>query len=260
MMTGSMISHSTTGSSSSPSVAAATETETRTTAPSRTNRTFAVNRNIVCGRIGFMMILGTVAAALGYVAHAYISHTEHDLARGQFEATTDRMLTESAFVFGQHRRLLMTVATIVGQWHPHAEAYPFVPMNFFHGVASSLNDVMSSSGQSIGYHPIVKLDQQKDFEEYAQQYYYYDRDPPMIRKNTTSVRTQMWFVPPGTDTAKPDIGPRSQYCNTSYPDLKFPLFESYPTSSTQHYMRNPGAATSTATDQSASAAATVSEA
>lgn len=123
------------------------------------------SRRIGTSRIVLLLCLATAAAVLGYGAHRLLSDTETKLAEKQFEAKSVSAMESAQRIASRLKLGVIALASVVEQTLPDAETWPFVHVNGFEIIARNI--VETSSGQSMGFLPIVLPQQLKEFEDYA---------------------------------------------------------------------------------------------
>jgi hypothetical protein len=132
------------------------------------------SRAVWLGRILVIVVLSSVAAILGYLAHHILTDSETDLAEAHFTSIADRALEEAVRVSLQRRWSAVTMATVVSEMNPNAEAWPFVTVTSFERIVKQL--LAASSGRDMGFAPIVPIEQLPDFEDFA--YDFFDKRFP----------------------------------------------------------------------------------
>jgi hypothetical protein len=68
------------------------------------------------------------------------------------------------------------MAGIVGSIASNASDWPYITIPGYESISTNL--IETSNGREMGLCPIVRDDQVARFEEFAYNYFYYDRDPP----------------------------------------------------------------------------------
>lgn len=138
------------------------------------------SRPVLCGRLLFITCLCATAAALGVLAHRFLTKGERELAVSQFESIAERALTEAHGNTRRKRLALATMASMVSEIHPNASDWPFVYVDGFERIVNNLLD--STSGKDMGFTPFVKTEDLSAWEDFAYDYYYNIRSFP----NTTA--------------------------------------------------------------------------
>eukprot|EP00548_Thalassiothrix_antarctica_P011184 CAMPEP_0194157986 /NCGR_PEP_ID=MMETSP0152-20130528/74156_1 /TAXON_ID=1049557 /ORGANISM="Thalassiothrix antarctica, Strain L6-D1" /LENGTH=170 /DNA_ID=CAMNT_0038866833 /DNA_START=63 /DNA_END=571 /DNA_ORIENTATION=+ len=85
------------------------------------------------------------------------------------------------------------MAAVMSVENPHAEDWPRSAVTGFERIASHVID--TSDGRSMGYAPLVTVDQLADFEDYAYNYFLNVRDPPFAEEDiVNSFGRGVWGV------------------------------------------------------------------
>jgi len=190
------------------------------------------SRRVGCGRFSFMLSLVCAATGLGALSYHMAKSSEVDLATRQFESLADRALTEAVGSFHRKRLSLLTMASVVSQLQPNASDYPFVAFPHFEEMATDL--LRATGGESdMGYIPFVDAKVRAEWEEFAYDYYFKQRDPPFTgNKTATGVSPfgrGIWAYNdsnPYSDEARyHDVNGTIPYENTPFPSLLTPVFQ-----------------------------------
>jgi hypothetical protein len=126
------------------------------------------NRILGC-RVLFLAFLCGVAALLGHAAHTVLTKSERDLSETHFESIADRALDTALEILLRKRLGTLSMASIASYQFPDAESWPFVIINGYEAISSSL--IETSSGREMGFCPFVTPEQLPLFEEFAYEYY-----------------------------------------------------------------------------------------
>ena len=133
------------------------------------NNHYSGGRALWCGRALFFACLFLVAAVLGVVAFWLVDSSQKKLAETQYESIVERALKEVDSSASRKQGGTKTMASIVSQMLPDADAYPFVSVPGFESIAYHL--LNTSSNRELGFVPLVKEEQLTEFEEFAYDYY-----------------------------------------------------------------------------------------
>jgi hypothetical protein len=126
------------------------------------------NRILGC-RVLFLAFLCGAAALLGYGAHTVLTNSERDLVNTHFESIADRALDTALEILLRKRLGTVSMASIASYQFPDAESWPFVIINGYETISSSL--IETSSAREMGFCPFVTPEQLPMFEEFAYEYY-----------------------------------------------------------------------------------------
>jgi len=136
------------------------------------------------GRILFLGGLVVVASVLAVGFNLLLRYSETNLATEQYGSIAERAV-ESAKAIAERKRMgTRTMAIHAANANPRLEEWPFVTVDGFEDVATSL--IETSDGRELGFAPLVTPDLLDDFEDFAYRYFYEERDPPF--PNTTAVK------------------------------------------------------------------------
>jgi len=127
------------------------------------------SRQVWIGRILFFASLSGVAAVLGVVSHYFLTRGETELAETQFVSIADRALLEARKIVYHRRWSAMTMASVASEQNPDADKWPFVYVTGFERTVQNL--LNASSGKDMGFVPFVRPEQQREWEEFAYDYY-----------------------------------------------------------------------------------------
>jgi hypothetical protein len=140
--------------------------------------------------------LSSIAVALGCLAHYFLTSGEKELAEQQFASIAERALTEAHGTAERKRWSTIAMASAVSAMLPLAEEWPFVYVKDFERIVKNI--VRTSAGDDMGFVPLVALEQQAAFEEFAYDYFETIRNFP----NDTTVSSfgkGIWFANPASD-------------------------------------------------------------
>jgi hypothetical protein len=136
-----------------------------------------LSRAISGARILFIFCLLCVAVSLGFVAHKYLTEAETQLAENQFESIADRALAEALRIAQQKRWATVTMASIISEFFPDAQAWPFVAVSGFEMILGNL--LKTSSSVNMAFAPFVLPEQLAEWEDYIYDFYENTRNPPL---------------------------------------------------------------------------------
>jgi hypothetical protein len=157
------------------------------------------SRAVWAGRIIFLLFLVSVATALGLLTWYFLTGAETELAEAQFESIADRTLDEARAIAIRKRLGTISMASIVAQMSPDADAWPFITIPGFETIAT--NVIATSSGRDMGLAPLVKPEQLPDFESFIYDFYENTRNPPFPNGTaTSSFGKGVWGVDPSLGT------------------------------------------------------------
>ena len=134
------------------------------------------NRAVGAGRILFLTFLTVVAVILGYSSYAYLHFEENLVAETQFKSIADRALDTSLEITRRKRLGTISMASILSNNFPNADAWPFVTLDAYEEISTNL--IETSSGREMGFCPLVTPEQLEEFETFAYNFFERDRDPP----------------------------------------------------------------------------------
>lgn len=125
------------------------------------------------GRIIFMVSLSAVGAVLGALAYYVLHDAERNLAETHFESIADRALTEAAGIAQRKRSAVATMAELTARMLPDPAQWPKVYIDGFTEIASKLLDTVGAAEEVsiLTFAPLVRLEEQKEWEEFAYSYY-----------------------------------------------------------------------------------------
>lgn len=114
-----------------------------------------------------------IASVLGFVGFHFLTQAEHDLADAQFLTITERALAEAHRIAQRKHAAGKTAAEIVGRMLPDAAAWPFVYVNGYEDICNKLLDTVAAKEDVsiLTFGPLVRLEQQQEWEDYAIHYY-----------------------------------------------------------------------------------------
>ena len=115
-------------------------------------------------RILFILCLLCVAVSFGFVAHKYLTDAETHLAENQFESIADRALAEALKIAEPKRWATITMASIISEIFPNADAWPFVAASGFDTILRNL--LNTSSNVNMAFTPLVLPEQLAAWEDY----------------------------------------------------------------------------------------------
>jgi hypothetical protein len=181
---------------------------------------------------------------LGFVVHYYTTSAEEDLAQRQFQSLADRALDDAVSIFQQQRLSMQLMATIIGDLHPDASEYPFVYVKGYDELSSQLLDATKGTHDML-YGPIVTIEQQTEWEDFAYNYYFREREPVLDPKEAIvasfgwGIYARNYSLTNATDADQRyhDNYPTSHW-NSSYPNLKVPSFHSAEDDTTKFLIYN----------------------
>ena len=134
------------------------------------------------GRILFLIGLVVIAASLAVGFYILLFHSETKLAEKQYESIVARAI-ETAKEIAERKRLgTLTMAISAAAANPNIEDWPFVTIDGFEEIATSL--IHTSNGRELGFAPIVAPEQLQDFEDFAYDHFYETMGFP----NTTAIK------------------------------------------------------------------------
>jgi hypothetical protein len=142
------------------------------------------SRAVCAGRIIFLLFLVSAAAALGVLTWYFLTGAENQLAEAQFESIADRALNEAYEIAIRKRLGTISMASIVAQMSPDADAWPFITIPGFETISNNL--IATSSGRDMGLAPLVTPEELADFEDFIYDFYENKRDPPFPNGTATS--------------------------------------------------------------------------
>ena len=176
------------------------------------------------GRALFVLFLTVLAAVLGFLGHHILSRSERLLATSQFYSIAERAVYSAQKITAQKRLGTQTMALVSSHANPYLEQYPFVTIPGFEQISTKI--IQTSSGRSMGFFPLVKPHQLKQFEEFAYDFFYNTREPQVF-PNTTAVSDfgrGVWGVDPKSNATdnRFRVVDGSTYYNSSY-DIIVPM-------------------------------------
>ena len=173
------------------------------------------NRNIGYGRIALAIVLMGCAGGFGFASYALMENAESRLAKDRFDSIAKRAESSAEWVLQQKKQATDGLALMVGSVNPDASEWPFVYMERYKEIASSLKLITKGS---LSFCPIVKgfgldSDEQQRFQEY-----YYDL-------------YEEWGYPNGTGVSAFGKGIFGYGYDTvnykGWPDWKYPVLSNY---------------------------------
>jgi hypothetical protein len=158
------------------------------------------NTIVWVGRVIFLLCLTLTAAALGFASYRLLRESERDLAESQFEAIAERALS-TAFKITLRKRLgTVTMATLAANANPDPDDWPYVTIKGYEDISTNL--IETSSGREMGLAPLVLPEQLAQFEDFAYDFYFNEREPPFPNGTaTSSFGRGVWGVNPALETS-----------------------------------------------------------
>ena len=170
----------------------------------------------------FVLTLAGAAAVLGFLGHYYTEQAEHEMAVDQFQSMADRVLHNSYRAFAQKGNALRAMSTMIGQWNPRMEEWPFVVFPGYEEMSQQLLDTIA--GDDMGFLPIVNASDLEEWERFAYQYYNEPSEPP-FPNNTIGISSfgrGVWTIDTETRERYHDNQPYTLW-NSSRPTIKTPV-------------------------------------
>uniref|UniRef100_A0A7S4EIY1 histidine kinase n=1 Tax=Pseudo-nitzschia australis TaxID=44445 RepID=A0A7S4EIY1_9STRA len=173
------------------------------------------NRNIGYGRIALTIVLMGCAGGFGFASYALMENAESRLAKDRFDSIAERAESSAEWVLQQKKQATDALALMVGSANPDASEWPFVYMERYKEIASSLKLITKGS---LSFCPIVKgfgfdSDEQQRFQEYYYNLY------------------EEWGYPNGTGVSAFGEGIFGYGYDTvnyeAWPDWRYPVLSNY---------------------------------
>jgi hypothetical protein len=146
--------------------------------PSCHRKRYRLSHKIFVGRVIFLSCLCATAALLWYLAHRFHTESEKDLAETHFESIAVRALDAAVGITLRKRMGTASMASIAAYQFPNAEAWPYVKIDGYETISSSLIETSSGreistgrEGRDMAFSPLVTPEQLSSFEEFAYDYY-----------------------------------------------------------------------------------------
>lgn len=138
-------------------------------------------RSINFGRIALVVVLIGIAVGFGYGSYVLMENAGNRVARERFESIAERAGANAKWVLAEKKQATDALALMYGSVNPNASEWPYVYMNDFDKIASSLKLITKGS---MSYCPIVTGygEELKAFEDY-----YYNLWDSWGYPNTTGV-------------------------------------------------------------------------
>ncbi|KAL3910862.1 MAG: hypothetical protein SGILL_007521, partial [Bacillariaceae sp.] len=126
-------------------------------------------RAILAVRILFVCALCGLAALLGFLAYSLLDQAEKTLAETQFQSIAIRAAGEAKAALLSRRWAGVTLSNVVGELYPDSEQWPFVEWLNFEQVTGNMLE--TSHANDMGFIPFVSLEEQAEWETFAQATY-----------------------------------------------------------------------------------------
>jgi hypothetical protein len=135
----------------------------------RTNPASSSSRAVWIGRIVFIFVILLVTLMLGTFTYKLLAREEQNQAEVKLESIAHRALLQAKDALYSRRWAGTTMAGVVGDMYPNASQWPYVEWWNFEAVVNNM--LQTSHGVDMGFVPFVKLEQQTEFEVFAQDVY-----------------------------------------------------------------------------------------
>mmetsp|Transcript_26240 Transcript_26240/g.56272 ORF Transcript_26240/g.56272 Transcript_26240/m.56272 type:complete len:1100 (+) Transcript_26240:50-3349(+) len=134
--------------------------------PNHSNTNTRTKRKIDAGRFVLFVVLLGSAIGLGYASYRLMEHAGSRLAKDRFLSISKRAAANAEWVVREKKQATDALAKMYGSANPDSSAWPYVYMEGYQDIASSLRLITKGS---LSFCPIVKGfggDEHQRFEEY----------------------------------------------------------------------------------------------
>lgn len=177
-------------------------------------------RSINFGRIALVVVLIGIAVGFGYGSYVLMENAGNRLAQDRFESIAKRAEANAKWVLAEKKQATDALALMYGSANPNVSEWPYVYMDHFDKIASSLKLITKGS---MSFCPIVTGygEELKSFEDY-----YYNLWESWGYPNTTGVSVfGKGIFGFGWDVVN----------NKLWPDYRYPILSNY----SDHGIPNP---------------------